>query len=172
MEETNNILSELKDRNTIALETMEEVVRSTTSNKVGRYLSSGFYLVMEYLLYAIALVCVIFIFTIEKVAPFTVLRRLKESELTNIELGTYEINNLSIMIRMIIGILALFIVGTAYYIRKNRKYKASVQDALLSLRDVKTELENNNKQLDEIESATSKVMEASMVVANEAKLDK
>jgi hypothetical protein len=170
MEEQNNILTEIQERNGRALETIAEVVENTYSGRISRVVNAGFALMSEYILYAVALGVFIFIFIMERITPFHLLRQMCDSELINDILNPHEINSFSVTIKVIIGLLAFFIFITAYLLRKNRKYKSNIQESISSLKDIKKELEENNKQLIDIESATAKVLEASVHVANEAKL--
>ena len=171
MEDNDKIISDIKNRNTEALETITDVVQNTYSGRISRALNAGLALMLEYILYAVALGVFIFIFIMEKITPFHLLRQMTDSELVNDVLNPHEIQNFSITLKVIIGILALFIFLTAYFLRKNRKYKSSVQDAITSLKGIKKNLTENNKQIEDIESATAKVLEAAVHVANEAKIE-
>lgn len=168
MDESDKILADIKGRNTNALEIIQEVVASTHTGRFSRMMNASFYLLIEYVLYAFSLGTLIFIFIMERIAPFHVLSQMRGSvEIENV-LNPHDISSFTLTVKVLIAFLAFFMFGVAYFIRKNRKYKASIQDAIDSFQDIRTDLQDNNKQLLEIEKATSKVLEASLLVANEA----
>jgi len=168
MEDNNKILANIKERNTDALETITEVVNNTYSGRISRAFNAGLALLLEYVLYACGLGTIIFIFIMERITPFHLLRQMSNSSLINDVFNPHEISSLSITIKIILGVLACFLIATAYLLRKNRKYKANIQDSIASLKSMKENISQNNKELIEIESATHKVLEAAVLVANEA----
>ena len=93
-----------------------------------------------------------------------------DSQLINDVLNPHEIKNLSITIKAILGILAFFMLATGYLLRKSRKYKSSIQNSIGALKSMKEDLEENNNSIVNIESATDKVLEAAVHVANEAEI--
>ncbi len=165
--DNNKILVEIKDRNATALETITDVVENTYSGKISRAFNAGVALVLEYLLYVFSLGTFIFIFIMEKITPFHLFRQMCNSELINDVLNPHEINSLSVTVKIIIGGLTFFMFLTAYLLRKNRKYKSSIQDSINSLKDMKKEIAENNKQLGDINAASEKVLEAAVLIANE-----
>ena len=69
MEDNNKLLTDIKARNSSALETITGVVENTYSGRITRTLNAGLALMTEYFLYAIALVIVVFIFCNGKKLP-------------------------------------------------------------------------------------------------------
>lgn len=150
MEERNKMLGVIRSRNAEAIEEVGDIISSTYQGPVGRALNAGLSLIVEYLLYAFALGAIIFIFIMEKITPFHLLRQMCDSELINDVPNPHEIKNLSITIRVIIAMLAFFMFGTAYFLRKNRKYKSSIQESISSLKDVKEEMEESDKEFEKL----------------------
>ena len=170
MEDNNKVLNEIKERNSNSLEVISDVVDNTYIGKINLAFNSGVAILLEYVLYAVSLCIVIFIFVMEKITPFHVFRQMRESDSVHELMNVHEITNLISTSKIILGILALFVFVCAYLLRKNRRYKSSIQSSLGSLKEVKSNLSENNKQISDIQTATDKVLEAAVHVAHETKL--
>lgn len=161
-------LLEIKERNSSAVEQMNDVLSITLGNKLGRMMSAGFGAIVEYLLFAVALCVFLFIFMMEKVSPFYLLAQMRENQEVQDALNPHIISNFTMIIQLMVGLIALFIFTTAVALRRSRKARSKMQDAIIRLRDVRDELKVNSKQLKELDEVSSKMLEASTFVANES----
>jgi len=170
MGDTNELLNEIKAKNESSLRTITDVVANTYVGKISLAFNAGAVVLLEYILYAVSLCVVIFIFVMEKITPFHIFRQMRESDSVHELMNVHEITNLIFTSKIILGLLALFIFICAYLLRKNRKYKSNIQYSIGSLKEVESNLTDNIKQITDIQVATDKVLEAAVHVANEAKL--
>ena len=162
----------IKDRNKASIDEMNEVLSETLGHRLGRAVSAGFNIFIEYLLYAIALCVFIFIFMMERVSPFYLLAQMRENQAVQDALNPHIIQNFTLIVKTMVGLIAFFIATTAYMLRRSRKTKTNMQDAIITLRDVRGEMEKNDKELTALDEVSNKMYAAANVVANETNLDK
>ncbi len=165
--EEKNPLEEIKQQNISAVEQINTVLSITLGHKFGRMMSAGFGILLEYFLYALALGVFIFIFIMEKVSPFYVLAQMRENEAVQDALNPHIIDNFSMVVKVTIGLIAFFIFTTAWALRRVRKGRSKMQDAIITLRDVRDGLEQNNQQLDTLNEVSEKMATAANTIAHE-----
>lgn len=166
-----NPLAEIKNRNATAIEEMNNVLSETLGHKFGRMMSTGFGIFIEYILYAVALAVFLFIFIMEKVSPFYILAQMRENETVQDALNPYIISNFTFVVQVMIGLIALFILTTALALRRSRRTRSNMQDAIIALRDVRDDLKENDKDLAALDEVSNKMLAAATVVANETETE-
>lgn len=158
----------IKHRNDASVDQMNEVLSITLGHKFGRMMSAGFGVMVEYLLYAIAACIIAFIFIMERISPFFILDQMRENQAIQDALNPYIVESFTITVKVTIGLVALFIFTTAIALRRARRARGKMQDAIITLRDVRDDLKENSKELDVLNNASEKLLAAANVVANEA----
>lgn len=162
-----NPLMTLKNRNDESIEIMNDVLSQTLGHKLGRMMSTGFGVLIEYILYAVAACVVGFIFMMERVSPFYLLAQMRENQAVQDALNPHMIQNFSMVIKVTVGLIALLIFTTALALRRSRKTRSNMQDAIITLREVRDDLKANNKELATLDEVSDKMLAAASFVANE-----
>lgn len=148
-----DLFTELKKNNDESRLSTNESISPFDTGAISKFFFSTFSILTEFILYLLALACLVFIFIMKNITPFHVLSEIKHKRIVTEALGKSEVELFDLAIKGLFIVIALLLFILAFQIRKRRIYSRKVREWVRNMKQVDTSLKHNQDILNKLDTS-------------------